>query len=101
MLYSSMLPLDKDGLPGPTFTTGEVAKIFFGRRRWWLQMHDFVLDGALIEPRRNEHGVRQYTLVDIERMGYALAQAGEIGGERLISILSIVRHVAILNGVHL
>lgn len=73
----------------------------------------FLLDGKPLKFKRlkprtsdpekaqdpNLNTARYYTLADIERMAYALAQQGVIDGVRLAHIILIVRCVARLYGV--
>lgn len=108
-LWDDMFPLSPDNLPYPNFAVQEAAKAFFARGADWLRWRYrsatgypngfFVLDGVQLEPKRNKNGIRYYTLADIERMAYALAQNKAIDGRTLATVLEIVLHVARNYGV--
>jgi hypothetical protein len=118
-------PLDKEGLPTPTFKVKEVAEVFFGKSddwlRWRMRPNDrrvrnpetgevelvpgdhpdgyFILDGSPMEFKRTESGARYFTLADIERMATALAQGGHIDGARFTLVIKMVVTCARLHGV--
>jgi hypothetical protein len=103
-LWDNMFRPAPSGLPHPNFSVQEAAKTFFGRSSDWLRWRYregrdlpdgyFVLDGVILEPKRNPKGQRYYTLADIERMAHALVQNGAIDGQVLANILEIVLQVA-------
>lgn len=124
-LDDSMFPLDKSGIPVPTFKVKEVAEVFFGKSvdwlRWRMRPDDkrvkdkvtgevtvipgehpdgfFILDGEPLEFKRTDPGARYFTLADIERMAHALAQGGHIDGARLALVTKMVVTCARLHGV--
>jgi hypothetical protein len=103
-LWDDMFPLDSHQHPYPNFAVQEAAKVFFGRGADWLRwryragreypLGYFVLDGIVLEPKRNQKGIRYYTLADIERMAYALTANGAIDGMMLANVLEIVLNIA-------
>ncbi len=124
-LDDDMFPLDKDGLPSPSFKPKETAEAFFGKSvdwlRWRMRSNDkkvtskesglttlvkgdhplgfFLLDGEPMEFKRTDPGARYFTLADIERMAVALAQEGSIDGQRLSLTTRMVVTCARLHGV--
>ena len=109
---------DKDGLPIPHFSVQEAAKGFFGRSSDWLRWRYrpdrptakgggvshfpqgyFILDGEPVEAKMTDKGARYYTLADIERMAYALAQNRVLSHEELQAVLISVAANAALNGI--
>lgn len=116
LLDDAMFEVDKDGMPVPHFSVQETAKAFFGRSSDWLRWRYradkprkgstsvfpqgyFVLDGEPIDAKFSDKGARYYTLADIERMAYALAQNGVLDHEALDNVLSIVKANAMLHNV--
>lgn len=95
------LPTDKFILEGldvsrqPLFTISEVAKFFFGRTTHWLRWREpFMLDGKEVGTRRTETHARVYALDDVEKMAHALAEAGDLTGDRFEGCLLAVEAVA-------
>jgi hypothetical protein len=104
-----------NGRPGPTFSVGEVAKVFFGRTGHWIRWCEnkgkLTLDGkqvghrttflddegnqALTGEGRPKPGYRYYTLADVEAMAHALAQHQTIDGGELIMVLATARNIAV------
>jgi len=103
-LWDDMFQMTPQGMPLPNFSVQEAAKSFFARSSDWLRWRYreakefpdgyFVLDGVVLEPKRNPKGQRYYTLADIERMAHALAQTGAIDGEMFANIMETVLNVA-------
>lgn len=103
-LWDDMFSTTSQGQPLPNFSVQEASKTFFGKGPDWLRWRYrpanhypdgyFVLDGVVLTPKRNEKGIRYYTLADIERMAYALAQNHAIDGAILANIMEIVLLVA-------
>lgn len=103
-LWDDMFQLTPQGTPLPNFSVQEAAKSFFARSSDWLRWRYreakdfpqgyFVLDGVVLEPKRNPKGQRYYTLADIERMAHALSQTGAIDGEMFSNIMETVLNVA-------
>jgi hypothetical protein len=100
-LWDTMFPKSGTGMPRPSYTVQETAKLFFGKGSDWLRWRYraaephypqgyFVLNGLLLEPKRTEKGNRFYTLADIERMAYALVQNNAIDGEQLSVVIQLV-----------
>jgi len=86
----------------PTFTTGEVAKLFFGRSvhwfRWRIRKGDTMLDGVEVEVHRDESTkIRAYSLSDIEKIAHGLASNSAISPTQLIQCLRILRAQGILH----
>lgn len=109
-MWDTMFPRSGAGMPRPTYTVQETAKLFFGKGSDWLRwryrpaephyMHGyFVLNGILLEPKRTEAGNRYYTLADIERMAYALVENHAIDPEQLGLIIQMVLIQAKLNHI--
>ena len=101
----------------PHFTVSEVAKFFFARSPHWVRWRQdkgyFVLDGKPVGVHRKvpkksarpgeeddgldytivnggNEGSRIYTLEDVEKMAYALADMQAIPGEKLRQVLRLV-----------
>jgi hypothetical protein len=101
-LWDTMFPKTGSGIPVPSYTVQETAKLFFGKGSDWLRWRYrpdksgayphgyFVLNGVELEPKRTEMGNRYYTLADIERMAYALVENNAIDGDHLSVVLQIV-----------
>lgn len=101
--------------PVPNFAVQETATTFFGRSPDWLRWRYrpdtpaegeprfphgyFVLDDEVLEPRKTLGGARYYTLPDIEKMAFALADADVVDPWQLACILNIVYANAYLHGV--
>lgn len=110
---------DIDVSANPHFTVSEVAKFFFARSPHWVRWRQdkgyFVLDGKPVGinrkvPKKNadgpvlnekgdpefeivaggSEGARIYTLDDVEKMAYALAERQAIDGQKLQQILRLV-----------
>lgn len=85
----------------PTFTIGEVVKVFFGLSVYWLRWRDrqgmLVYNGRRIG-RRTSSGARNYTLPDIEKMVHALALKEAITGEEMIRALWMLRLLGEIHG---
>lgn len=114
-LWDDMFSTTSTGQPLPNFSVQEAAKTFFGKGPDWLRWRYrpannypdgyFVLTGLpqgpdhkpvriVLTPKRNEKGIRYYTLADVERMAHALAQNQAIDGAILANILEIVLNVS-------
>jgi hypothetical protein len=103
-----MLPI-QDGKPYPHYTVHEFAKVFLGKGPEWVRWRHrptadnpdgkFILDGVPLVIKRTDSDNRYYTLADVERMGHALAQQGEIDGSQLLMMLMLVKWEARLYGV--
>lgn len=104
-LWDDMFSWDENNRPHPCFSVKETASTFFARSSWWLRWkyretdNGFVLNGVPLVPKRTESGSRYYTLADIERIGHAMAACGDIGGEKLAQIMTILLVQAALYGV--
>lgn len=109
-LWDTMFPKSGAGVPRPTYTVQETAKLFFGKGSDWLRWRYrpaephyphgyFVLNGIALEPKRTEAGNRYYTLADIERMAYALVENHAIDPEQLSLIIQTVLIQAKLNHI--
>jgi hypothetical protein len=99
---------DIDVTKEPHFTVSEVAKFFFARSPHWVRWREdkgyFVLDGKAVGVSRKVknaegesvivqgggEGARIYTLDDVEKMAYALAERQAIPGEKLQQVLRLV-----------
>lgn len=102
------LPKDKDGVPVPSFSSTEVAKMFFGKNSGWMQWRMrksddhpqgfFILDGEPME-FNFFNGQRRFSLYDIERMAHALAQGGHLPPGDLSKTIHLVRYCAQLHGI--
>lgn len=90
-----------DQSKSPTFTMGEVAKLFFGRSTSWLRVKErdgeFVLDGVEIVPSRSETNWRKFVLADIERLAHALASSGAITPHHLMQTLRILKAQGVMS----
>lgn len=81
---------------GLSFTTSEVAKIFFARSTSWMQVHEesgnfrSPQGGWVVDPARTPSGRRLWGLDDIERLAHALAQNGVIKAAKLVAVLKII-----------
>lgn len=99
-LWDNMFPIAGSGMPRPSYTVQETAKLFFGKGSDWLRWRYreaphypqgyFVLNGVSLEPKRTEKGNRYYTLADIERMAYALVENHAIDPEHLSVVIQLV-----------
>lgn len=107
-LWDDMFSYDENNKPHPTFAVQEAAKMFFARGSWWLRWKyrredypdgPFLLNGVAIEAKRHGNGSRYYTLADIERMAWSLADQGSINGEKLTQIITLVLVQASMYGV--
>lgn len=95
----------------PNYSVSEVAKFFFALGAHWLRWRYhpsrsdkfpegyFVLDGERLEEKRTPHGTRYYTLPDVERLAYALAENNVLDGEKLALVIKLLRLEAELHGV--
>jgi hypothetical protein len=78
----------------------EVAFVFFGRSKIWLQRRiyagDLVLDGAEIPIPRSPLGKKKYQfqLAHVERMAHAFFSRGNIDLKRFENSLLIVKAIA-------
>jgi hypothetical protein len=111
---------DIDVSAQPHFTVSEVAKFFFALSDHWVRWRQdkgyFVLDGKKVGEHRKvpvvdaegrrvldekgkplskivrggNKGARVYTLDDVEKMAYALAEKQAIEGEKLQQVLRLV-----------
>ncbi len=80
---------------GPPFSIGEVAKVFFGRKTYWVRWRErkglFALgDGSGSQARRSQHKARVYYLADVERMIYGLLQNEKMDGTWAARCLAVV-----------
>lgn len=108
-LWDTMFPKSESGMPSPTYTVQETAKLFFGKGSDWLRWRYreapnypngyFVLNGIVLEPKRTEAGNRYYTLADIERMAHALVENHAIDPEQLVYIIQMVLMQAKINHI--
>lgn len=97
-----MISEDMD-LTRPVYSTAEVAKVFFGKSAAWIRWRerdgDFTLDGQPIVVSRAQSNIRKFTLLDVERMIYALSQRRVLQPPAVKLALHIVRCEAKLYGV--
>lgn len=81
----------------PTFSTGEVAKLFFARSPGWLRQQEakgyFVIEGDIeVAPRRRiSKNARFFCLEDIEKIAHALTYHQAIPAYRLRTVLMILK----------
>jgi hypothetical protein len=89
----------------PFYSVSDVAKFFFGMSASWLRLKltpephrpktSFVRNGEPMEFRRRDPGktdsARVFLLSDIEPMARSLHEFGDIGTQRLVQILDVVR----------
>lgn len=91
--------LTKKGLANinakPTYTPGELGKIFFARSADWVRWCE--RSGHFGEHDHIPGESRTYTLVDIQRMAFALHDRQRLPLDRLVRILRIVREIAQLH----
>ena len=74
-----------------TFSTSEVAQIFFGRSPRWLTR--VMSDMAAWSPLRNERGFRCYTLDDIDKIAVWLLNRHKISVTRAKHTVDAVHHI--------
>jgi hypothetical protein len=78
----------------PHYTVSEVAKFFFARTAHWIRWREskgfFVLNGEPIATNRKDKA-RFYTLEDVEKMAYALAEQKAINGAQMSNVLLLVQ----------
>ncbi len=92
----------------PTFSTGELGKVFFGLTAHWVRDREdlgrfgrvvpgdgdylrvYAPDGTEIG-QRTEKGARSYSLADVERIVHALLFAGSLTPELAVDALFIVK----------
>lgn len=86
-----------DTSPGPVYSVGETAKIFFGRSPSWLRGHEsagkFLIPGQdpVVPNRRVQNSARFFCLEDIEKIAHCLAYHGVLTGARLRIVLTILK----------
>lgn len=119
------LPVDRFGLPVPRFNVIQTASFFFARSNSWLRAFirqgQFVLDGEPLvfsriprfvqdedtgefKPAERAEGEerndpRYFSLADVERMAYALAQQGSISEHTLMCAIQLVKWEARIHGI--
>ena len=75
----------------PWFSTDTTAKVFLGRSSAWLRVHMRNLARyGFPNITRSDHGDRQFSLEEIEKLTRALRAADAINDERLAAATEII-----------
>jgi hypothetical protein len=85
---------DVDASRDPTYTVSEVSKTFFGQNDNWLRWQERKYKTGFAQ--RSDNGYRRYSLSDIERMAFFLAEHGRIGSPELAACLLVIKMQAIM-----
>lgn len=91
---SPVLGPEVDATREPTYTAGEVSRLFFGRNGNWLRWEERRLETSFAQ--RAENGYRRYALSNIEEMAFFLADHRRIEAPRLASCLFVIKIQAIM-----
>ncbi len=83
----------------PTFTTGEVAKIFFGRGKTWLYKLLLGMDGRYdqsvdIPRKKGERRIRIFSLHTVELICHAFLEQGIIDLQGFRNAIAIIKALA-------
>lgn len=82
------------------FSTKDVATVFFGRSRTWLQHLMPITDDEIgpIEPILLDSGHRRWRLWDVERQAHVLLRARKISVSHFGLVINVVKSVATMYG---